>query len=107
MTKNFSQMVDELSERTLDGAGETGAGLRREVAEYAAAPQAGNQTIPRNLLTYIHKVALHSYKVTDMDIVQLRNAGYSEDELYELTISAAFGAGLSRLNRGLAMLKSE
>jgi alkylhydroperoxidase family enzyme len=48
---------------------------------------------------------MHAYKVTDVDINQLKVAGYSEDELYELTISAALGAGLARLNRGLELLK--
>ena len=105
MAKNFLQIVEALNKRTLDGAGQTDAALRRKVAEYAVAPKAGNQTIPRNILTYIFKVATQSHKVTDMDFVQLKNAGYSEDDLYELTISAALGAGMARLNRGLELLK--
>ena len=107
MTKNFTQIVAELKKRTLAGAGETEAALRQEIATYAAAPASGNQVIPRNILTYISKVAKHSYKVTDMDINQLKAAGYSEDELYELTVCAAFGAGLARLNRGLALLNDQ
>ncbi len=107
MAKNFTQIVDELKNRTLAGAGETDAALRQEIAAYAAAPAPGNQAIPRNILPYISKVAMHSYKVTDMDINQLKAAGYSEDELYELTVSAAFGAGLARLNHGLALLDDQ
>ena len=104
MKKNFPQMVEALTRRTLDGPGEVKAELRREVADYAAAPKAGNQTIPRDLLTYLFKVAVHSHKVTDADINRLKMAGYSEDELYEVTVSAALGAGLARLNRGLELL---
>ena len=105
MKKDFPQTVEALTRRTLDGPGEVKAELRREVAAYAASPQAGNQAIPHDILTYIFKVAVHSYKVTDTDINRLKMAGYSEDELYELTISAAFGAGLARLNCGLELLK--
>ena len=82
------------------------AALRREVAEYAVAPQPGNEQIPPVLMQYLTKVAMHSYRVTDADIAQLKAAGYSEDELYELTVCAAFGSGLARLNRGLALLEN-
>jgi hypothetical protein len=49
---------------------------------------------------------MHSYRVTDNDVAQLLAAGFSEDELYELTICAAFGAGVARLDRGLALLNN-
>ena len=97
-------MVEALASRTLDGPGEVPAALRREAAEYAAAPKPGNKQIPPVLVPYLTKVAMHSYRVTDADIAQLKSAGYSEDALYELTVSAAFGAGMTRLNKGLALL---
>jgi len=106
MKTEFSKMVDRLATRTLDGPGEVPAALRREVAEYAIAPKPGNEQIPPVLMQYLTKVAMHSYRVTDADIAQLKAAGYSEDELYELTVSAALGAGLARLNHGLALLEN-
>lgn len=105
MKKKFPQMVEALTRRTLDGPGEVEAELRREVAEYTVDLTPGKTAIPRNLLPYVSKVAMHSYKVTDVDINQLKAAGYREDELYELTICAALGAGLARLNHGLELLK--
>ncbi len=51
------------------------------------------------------KVARQAYKVTDDDIAALRQAGYSLDTIFEVTLSAALGAGMSRLERGLAVLK--
>lgn len=53
------------------------------------------------------KVARHAYTVTDGDIAALREAGYSEDAIFEITLSAAVGAGLARLERGLAVLRGE
>lgn len=61
--------------------------------------------IPDTLRSYAEKVALHAYRVTDADIEELLRAGYSEDEIFEVTAAAALGAALARLERGLAVLK--
>jgi hypothetical protein len=106
MKTNFVEMVEELTATTLDGPGEVAAELRREVAAYTAVLKPGNKQIPAQLLPYLSKVAMHSYRVTDMDMAQLKAAGFSEDELYELTICAALGAGMARLDRGLELLKN-
>lgn len=50
------------------------------------------------------KVALHAYRITDDDVRALEAAGYSEDEVFEVTLCAALGAGLARFERGLAAL---
>lgn len=63
--------------------------------------------IPEALRAYVDKVALHAYKVTDRDIEELKQAGYSEDAIFEITLSAALGAGQSRLERALAALRGE
>jgi hypothetical protein len=106
MKTKFVAMVEELTVTTLDGPGEVAAELRCEVAAYTAVLKPGNKQIPAQLLPYLSKVALHSYRVTDMDMAQLKAAGFREDELYELTICAALGAGMARLDRGLELLKN-
>jgi len=45
--------------------------------------------------------------VTDADVAGLAPAGYSEDAVFELTVAAAVGAALNRLERGLAALRGE
>jgi len=57
------------------------------------------------LAAFCAKVATRAYTVTDEDIAQLRQAGYTEDQIFEATICAAAGAGLVRLERGLAALE--
>jgi hypothetical protein len=52
-------------------------------------------------------VALHAYKVTDEDLVALQRLGLSDDALFEMTVSAALGAAVCRLERGLAALRGE
>ena len=50
------------------------------------------------LAGYVSKVHRHAYEVTDCDVVALRESGLTEDEIFELTVAAAVGAGLRRLD---------
>ena len=107
MSTDFPTLINTLSAATLDGGGHTDAALRREVSTYTAVlsqdymPDENN--IPADLKPFLYKMAQYAYKITDTDFEQLK-ATYSEEELFELTISAAFGAGLARLERGLELL---
>ena len=59
---------------------------------------------PPQFATYLEKVRLHAYQVTDDDVQALKAAGFTEDQIFEHTISAATAAGLERLEAGLAAL---
>jgi len=102
---NTQRMIDAV----LTSPGDTDPALRRAVEAGAAEPggclAATTGEVPAELAAYIKKVALHAYKTTDEDIEALRQAGYSEDAIFEITLSAALGAGIARLERGLAALK--
>jgi alkylhydroperoxidase family enzyme len=67
----------------------------------AAAPE---RAAPVELWGYLEKVRLHAYMVTDLDVGELKAAGFSEDEIFEHTVSAAVAAGLERLDAGLGTL---
>ena len=67
----------------------------------AAAPE---RPAPAGLSDYLEKVRLHAYKVTDRDVDEVKAAGFSEDEIFEHTVSAAVAAGLERLDAGLGTL---
>jgi len=62
--------------------------------------------LPEALRAYVDAVERHAYKLTDEDIEALKQAGYSEDQLFEITVAAALGAGLRRLEAGLAPLSA-
>lgn len=89
---------------------ETTQELRQKVTTYAArlggAVRAAEE-VPEKIEGYIDKVARHAYKVTDDDLLELKEAGYSEDQIFEVTLGAALGAGLARLERGMTVLKGE
>jgi hypothetical protein len=78
----------------------------RPLSPSASRSGATIENLPPALTTYVDKVAQHAYKVTDEDVVTLQRAGNSDDALFELTVSAALGAALLRLERGLAALRS-
>lgn len=81
----------------------------RQMVEAYAAGLGGSvrqaQELPTELVSYVNKVALYAYKVTDQDVQQLKDAGYSEDVIFEITLCASVGAGLARLERGRQALK--
>jgi len=59
---------------------------------------------PPEFAPYLDKVRSSAYKVTDEDIQALRDSGYSEDVIFEQTVSVAVAAGLERLEAGLKVL---
>ena len=60
---------------------------------------------PPEMRTYLANVREHAYRVTDRDVADLQAAGFSEDEIFEHTVSAAVAAGLERLEAGLRTLQ--
>ena len=67
----------------------------------AARPE---REAPPEFASYLDKVRLHAYKTTDSDVARLKDAGFSEDEIFEHTVSAATAAGFERLEAGLRAL---
>jgi hypothetical protein len=84
--------------------------LRQTVAERAAdlsLERSELTAIPQDLEIYVGKVARSAHKVLDSDVEALRATGYSVDEVFEITVAAAIGAGLARMNVALAALEEE
>jgi alkylhydroperoxidase family enzyme len=73
------------------------------IAKLRAAAQP-DRPAPAEMATYLDLVRRHAYKVTDAHVQTLKDAGFSEDEIFEQTVSAATAAGLERLDAGLRAL---
>lgn len=112
------EIVHEYPERArnaVDGLltrpGSCSPALRQQVYDYALSKAMGSTTVagvPAELIAYVDKVILHAYKVTDRDVELLKQAGYSEDDIFEVTLSASFGASAARFDAGLdALLGSD
>jgi alkylhydroperoxidase family enzyme len=59
---------------------------------------------PPEFAAYLEKVRRNAYAVTADDIRALKDAGYSDDLIFEETVSVAVAAGLERLKAGLEAL---
>ena len=92
-----ADLVAAVRRTVFDGPGETDPAVRRA---------AGNGSpLPEPWAAYAAKVREHSYRVSDADIADLKAAGHSEDEIFEVTVAAAMGAALHRLDAGLRAVR--
>jgi alkylhydroperoxidase family enzyme len=82
MATGYEPLIDRLR---------TAAQPDRPIAEAAAA--------------YVDTVRRHAYRTTDAQVEALLEAGLSQDEVFELTVAAAVGAGLERLEAGLRAMQ--
>jgi len=64
-----------------------------------------NREAPPDFGPYLDKVRCHAYTITDEDVQTLKEAGHSEDEIFEHTVSVAAAAGFERLDAGLRTLR--
>ena len=94
----FQARFDALAKQVREGPGQSDAAVRR------VAYEGGD--VPLDLAPYVEKVRLHAYKVTDADVADLKAKGLSEDEIFEITVATAFGAGMRRYEAGLRAMRS-
>jgi alkylhydroperoxidase family enzyme len=83
----YKAFRDATAAALLDSSAATDPALKRAIA-------AG--TAPDDLRRLVDKVRTRAYTVTDDDVDVLRTR-YSEDQLFEIIVSAAFGAAQARL----------
>jgi alkylhydroperoxidase family enzyme len=95
----YACQVTRLKETVLAGPGALDPALRQAACLAAERPDA--------LAPYVKKVSTHAYKVTDNDMTALRQTGYSDDQIFEATVSASLGAGLVRLEAGMCALRGK
>jgi alkylhydroperoxidase family enzyme len=116
LSGRHAALTQRLIDSVLAAPGHTPSELRRAVLARAArlggrrvpasTPGAGDG-VPAGLARYLDKVALHAHRVSDGDVAALQRVGHADDVLFELTVAAALGAALGRLERGLAALRGE
>ena len=80
----------------LESDAESSLALRRAAAR--------DEGLPAHLVKLVEKIHRHSYKVVDADIVAARTT-CSEDEIFEVILSACIGASEQRVVAGLKAVK--
>src|SRR5688572_19261391 len=99
VSQRYDHFVSKVRTTLIEGPGQLSSETRRAIVNRET------KGIPPALLPYVLNVALHAYKVEDDDITGLQRDGLSEDQIFEATVSAALGAALLRLDKGMAALR--
>ena len=99
MTARYADLVAVLRAAVFDGPGVVDPPLRRAAGSGADLPQPW--------AAYVAKVRDASYRITDDDVAVLTAAGCTEEEIFDITVAAATGAALRRLDLGLRAMNRE
>jgi len=83
---------------TLGAAILTGRGVLPTEARQVAAR---GDRAPEPFADYVDTIHRHAYRVTDRMVAGLEEAGASDDEVFEISVAAAYGAARQRLEAGL------
>jgi alkylhydroperoxidase family enzyme len=59
---------------------------------------------PGEMAAYLEKVRDRAYAVVDRDVEELKEAGLSEDAIFEQTVAVATAEGLRRLDRAAEVI---
>jgi hypothetical protein len=114
MTGRHADLVRNLLASVTQTAGSVPATTRAAIQARAAQlvggvepSAAAHVDLPADLAAYLNAVIRHAWRVTDDDVARLTRAGHSDDTIFEATVTAAVGAGTSRLARALDLLHGD
>ena len=96
--------------RVLGERGDAPQALRKAVADYARIAGGGSgdsPELPGDVATYVEKMTHTPYKMVMRDIESLKQQGFTEDQIFELTLAAALGAGQGRFEKTLALIEEK
>jgi hypothetical protein len=79
-----------------------GGGVLLPEARQAAADDDGTSEPFAGYVDTIHRFA---YRVTDRMVAGLQEAGVGDDEVFEISVAAAYGAARRRLDAGLRAVR--
>jgi hypothetical protein len=101
-------LLTDLDRAILASRAVTSVEIRASVADYCRALTRDRSTpnpFTGALAVWVEKVARHAYKTLPAEVTALRDEGLSEDEIFELTVAAAYGAARGRYDQALTALE--
>jgi hypothetical protein len=97
MTDRHAEALTRLEGRLRTGPGELSPRTRAAAIDADPLPDPLAQG-------YVETIRRHAYRLTDRRLEELAEAGWTDGQVFELTVAAAFGAAKRRLAAGLAAL---
>lgn len=98
MSESVNRLRDAAIERALRGPGTASVEARQAAFD--------NVNVDPRARALIDKVARHAWTVTDSDVASAQAAGLSEDEIFELSVCAAFGQASRQRRAAMACLEA-
>lgn len=96
-TDRHRQKLDALGAAILDGRGVLPPGARQAAAR--------NDVVPEPFAAFVDTIHRHAYRVTDRMVAGLAEVGAGDDEVFEMSVAAAYGAARERLEAGLRAVR--
>jgi len=96
MSDAATRFRKEVVERVLHGPGTASGDARRAAFD--------NQHVAEGSRALVDKVTRNAWTVTDEDVAAVKQAGSSEDQIFELAVCAALGQSTRQLEAALAAL---
>jgi len=99
-------------EHLLSTDGELEPALRQAIEAHAARAWGGQRSeavggIPEAITEYVNRLALYAYRLTDELFDGLKTSGYSEAQIFEITLAGALGASFVAIERLFEALHGE
>ena len=96
-TDRHRQKLDALGAAILDGRGVLPSEARQAAAR--------NEAVPEPFAAFVDAIHRHAYRVTDRMVAELAE-GAGDDEVFEISVAAAYGAARERLEAGLRAVRA-
>ena len=96
-TDRHREKLDDLGAAILNGRAVLPAATRRAAVR--------NEGVPEPFADLVDTIHRHAYRVTDGMVAGLAEAGASDDEAFEISVAAAYGAARGRLEAGLRAMR--
>jgi len=97
MTDRHAEALARLEARLRTGPG--------ELSPHTRAAGMDADPLPDPLAQgYVETIRLHAFKLTGRRLQELAEVGWTDGQIFELTVAAAFGAAKRRLDAGLQAL---
>ena len=92
--------IEAMVDSVRNGFGDSDVSLRQVVFRRGMAhlgfPES-DTAVPQTLTHFVDTIARHAPDITDQDVQDLLNAGWSEAEIFEVAVAASVAAGYGRL----------
>jgi alkylhydroperoxidase family enzyme len=95
---DIGQARATLATRIREGPGKASASDRRAAFD--------KRDLPAQLVALVDKVARRAHRVTDQDITEVKAAGLSEDQIFEVVVCAAVGQATRQYDAALTALEA-